>query len=141
MDVPDAFWPIPIDSKDPVTLTAFIEAFKTEHYEICSDAAFEDGYEKVAIYVDQSSEPTHAARQLPSGVWTSKMGKGEDIEHDTLEVIENIHYGKPKIFLKRPNLLCQKQNKRKTLFSRLLEFLRTLLKRFSPTAKRNQTSS
>jgi len=122
-------------------LEQFIKAFKSEGFSVCKNGEFENGFEKVAIYVDDSGEPTHAARLLPSGVWTSKLGRGEDIEHETVEVVEGKLYGKAKSFLKRPNPLCQKPNQLKTWFSRLLEFLRTQLKRFFPTAKRNQTSS
>ena len=140
-DDPCDFWPIPKDRKNPDSVEQFIKAFESEGYRVCENERFENGLEKVAIYLDKDGDPTHAARQLPSGVWTSKMGKAEDIEHETLRVVEGEIYGKAKHFLKRPNPLCQKPNQLKTLFSRLLGFLRTQLKRFSPTAKRNQTSS
>jgi len=116
---PCAFWPIPIDSIDPVALNQFIKAFEFEGYRVCKNARFENGFEKVAIYVDGNGEPTHAARMLPNGVWTSKMGRGEDIEHETLVVIEGKIYGKAKEFLKRKNPLFQKPNFLKRLLSRL----------------------
>jgi hypothetical protein len=48
--------------------------------------ALEPGIEKVAIYADLPADSwTHAARQLPNGRWTSKLGDFEDIEHDTPE--------------------------------------------------------
>lgn len=37
--------------------------------------------------------PSHAARQLPNGRWTSKCGQAEDIEHD-LRDLEGRLYGK-----------------------------------------------
>jgi hypothetical protein len=114
IDDPCAFWPIPIDPIDPVSLEQFIKAFESEGYLKCDTALFENGFEKVAIYVDASGEPTHAARQLPDGVWTSKMGKGEDIEHDTLQVVEGGQYGTAKAFLKRTNPLHQKLIKLET---------------------------
>jgi hypothetical protein len=46
-------------------------------------------------------EETHAARSLPNGRWTSKLGNGEDIEHITLAVLEGDLYGKVRVFLKR----------------------------------------
>jgi hypothetical protein len=142
VNVPGAFWPIPLDPLDPVSLKEFIKAFEHEGYEVCGEnSEFEDGYEKVAIFVDQDGIPTHAARMLPSGIWTSKMGKGEDIDHDTLNVVEGNEYGKAKAFLKKSNPLCRRPNLQKTFFSHLLEFLRTLSKRFSPIAKRNQTNN
>ncbi len=46
----------------------------------------EGGVTKVAIYGDIDADSwTHAARQLPNGKWTSKLGDFEDIEHDTPE--------------------------------------------------------
>jgi hypothetical protein len=45
---------------------------------------------------------------LPVGAWTSKLGKGEDIEHETFQVVEGKQYGTAQAFLKSPNSLCQK---------------------------------
>jgi hypothetical protein len=42
----------------------------------------EPGFLKVALY-GTGLTYTHAARQLADGKWTSKLGKGEDIEHDS----------------------------------------------------------
>ena len=136
-------WPdgLPREPLDRETIGNFIKAFESEGFERCDDSEFENGFEKVAIYVNNFDVPKHAARSLPNGAWTSKMGDDEDIEHETLEVLEGRGFGKAKVFLRRSNPLCQKSNKLKIWFSRPLEFLRTLLKRFSPTAKRNQTSN
>ncbi len=141
IDDPCAYWPIPIDPIDPVTLEHFIKAFETEGYSVCCDDRFEDGFEKVAIFVDRDGTPTHAARLLPSGVWSSKMGKGEDIEHETLKIVEGNEYGTASQFLKRPNPLCRKTNQQKTLFSRLRQFLKALFKTFLRTASANHTNS
>jgi len=122
---PCAFWPIPIDPIDPVTLEQFIKAFESEGFSVCRNSRFENGFEKVAIYTDSNQEPTHAARLLPSGLWTSKMGRGEDIEHKTLNVVEGKRYGTATAFLKRPNPSCQKPSQLKKLVSHLKWFLRT----------------
>ena len=45
--------------------------------------------------------PTHAARQMPSGRWTSKLGFREDIEHD-LHAVSGDLYGTVVLLLKRP---------------------------------------
>lgn len=34
-------------------------------------------------------EPTHMARQLANGMWTSKLGGNEDITHFTLDALES----------------------------------------------------
>jgi hypothetical protein len=66
----------------------------------------EAGFEKIAIYVDGDGVPTHAARQLSDGAWTSKLGEWEDIRHLTLEAMEDdglgLGYGKVSLILKRP---------------------------------------
>ena len=48
-----------------------------------------------------NNRPTHAARQLESGLWTSKCGKLQDIQHETLQAIEGGLYGHPAVFLQR----------------------------------------
>jgi hypothetical protein len=45
-------------------------------------------------------EPTHAARQLPNGKWTSKLGRWQDIEHE-LDGLVGEMYGTVKQILKR----------------------------------------
>lgn len=45
---------------------------------------------------------THAARQLPSGQWTSKLGKSEDIQHESAEDVSGGVYGEVVEFMKRP---------------------------------------
>jgi hypothetical protein len=85
------------------TLTAFIEAYQTKGYTVCADEYLEQGYEKIAIFAKgpRNDEPTHAAKQLSSGKWTSKLGQAEDIEHDTLSVVEGPVYGRAVIYMKR----------------------------------------
>jgi hypothetical protein len=57
-------------------------------------ATFEDGIVKVAIYADVDEYPTHFARQLANGKWTSKAGELIDFEHDSLECLHCDDYGK-----------------------------------------------
>jgi hypothetical protein len=51
-----------------------------------------DGYERVAIYVNEDNIPMHASRQLIGGIWTSKLPKYR-IEHRTLAFLEGDHFG------------------------------------------------
>src|ERR1043165_9521665 len=88
---PDSYWPPGLAREN--TLTAFIRMFENLGYESCESRELEPGYEKVAIYVGANDTPTHAARQLSSGFWTSKLGKLDDIEHKTLEGLEGQSYG------------------------------------------------
>ena len=82
------------------TLENFILAFAKLGYEPCENSELENGFEKVAIYVSTKDEihapkgtPTHMARQLKNGNWTSKLGKDVDISHKTLQSIEGKTYG------------------------------------------------
>jgi hypothetical protein len=81
-------------------MDAWIAAFETLGYAPCESAELEPGIEKVAIYA-QGEWPLHAARQLPSGRWTSKLGDKEDIEHD-LEGLAGREYGTVSVILARP---------------------------------------
>lgn len=62
---------------------------------------FEPGYEKVALY-GAGFLYTHAARQLSTGKWTSKLGKDVDIEHDSPNDLAGRIYGDVIQVMKRP---------------------------------------
>lgn len=104
---PNDYWPNEVPRED--SLDAFIMAYSTMGYYPCAEEDMEIGFEKIAIYVE-NSEPRHAARQLPNGLWTSKLGKTEDVVHDlhelrahVLQISGNLSdYGVVAIILKRP---------------------------------------
>ena len=96
---PFACWPPPIPREN--TLTRFIEAFQTLGYEPCADAELESDFEKIALYADADGIPTHAARQVETGAWTSKLDREEDIEHGSLGGVEGEQYGTVVLVLKR----------------------------------------
>jgi len=73
-------------------------------YQSCDEGELEEHYLKIALYVNTDSKPTHAARQLPSGKWTSKLGKGEDIEHANPAGVEGEIYGTVVQYMKRPTI-------------------------------------
>lgn len=93
----DGYWPP--DAPQEETLDAFIAAYSTCGYSLCDTGTLEAGIEKIAIYA-LGGKPTHAARQLSNGMWTSKCGKLNDLEH-TLEGIVNNRYGMPVVFMCR----------------------------------------
>lgn len=95
-----AYWPSNVPRI--ATIEAFVAAFGTLGYEPCGDRGIEPGYEKVVIYAKDQGMPTHAARQLPDGRWTSKLGKLEDIVHAAIEHLHGSDYGQAAVFLKRP---------------------------------------
>ena len=49
--------------------------------------SLEPGSEKVVIFVDNEGLPTHAARQLTDGSWTSKLGSWQDNQHQHLQAL------------------------------------------------------
>jgi len=99
------YWPPGVERRR--TVQRFVAAFGTLGYEPCDSPELECNYDKVAIYVDLLNRPTHMARQLPSGWWTSKLGLLEDIIHRTLSEIEGTgipddrDYGRVAAILKR----------------------------------------
>jgi hypothetical protein len=98
-DVP-RFWPAGAPREE--TLVAFVAAFATLDFAPSDSEVLESGFEKVALFVDARGVPTHAARQLPTGLWTSKLGEWEDIEHE-LHTLEGDVYGTVALLLKRPS--------------------------------------
>jgi len=98
---PGGHWPIS-SSREDLGVGDLISAFKSLGYEECRDGSFEEGFEKLAIY-GSGLMYTHAARQLPDGRWTSKLGQLEDITHTTTEAIEGSDYGEVVQFMKRPD--------------------------------------
>lgn len=104
----DWWWPLdnvrrtrwPASAPREVTVDAFVCALETIGYLVCPDNALEPGFERVALFADPDGVPTHAARQLPTGQWTSKLGQAEDIEHE-LRALEGQTYGTVAVILKR----------------------------------------
>jgi hypothetical protein len=84
-----------------VNKTIFIRLFELYGYKVIpnKDSSLESRIKKIAIYVDSYNKPTHAARQLRDGTWTSKIGADIDIQHNTLEVLEGPLYGKADIIM------------------------------------------
>lgn len=82
------------------TLDTVIQTLEMLGYELCNNPYPEPEFQKIAIYTLSDGEPTHIARQLPSGRWTSKLGDWEDIEHE-LEGIAGEKYGFVRQILKR----------------------------------------
>lgn len=93
------YWPESSHREENVE--AFVQVFIVLGYAPCDGYELEPGFEKIAIFVDSSGAPTHMARQLSDGRWTSKLGRLEDIEH-TLDGLINSVYGSVAQVLRRP---------------------------------------
>jgi hypothetical protein len=97
---PHYYWPPDITPDE--TLEAFIAAFeKYGGYEVCVGAHHEWRFQKIALYVGDWGEPTHAARQTWTGVWHSKIGDNIDLTHKTLDYLAGGIYGAPACTMKR----------------------------------------
>jgi hypothetical protein len=66
------YWPDTSDREENVE--AFVQVFTALGYAPCDGHELEPGFEKIAIFVNSSGAPTHMARQLSDGRWTSKLG-------------------------------------------------------------------
>lgn len=102
----DRYWPKGAPPRR--TIRAFTKAFQLQGFELCEDGELEPGFEKVVLYVsdkataeDPLNAPTHMARQLPCGKWTSKLGAHIDIAHDNPDRLVGPKYGRIELFLKR----------------------------------------
>lgn len=93
------YWPQSCPCKE--SLDTFECCFATLGYSRCPDGGLEPGFEKIAVFVNLL-RPVHVARQLADGRWTSKMGRYEDIIHDTLQALGEGAYGNAGLFMKRP---------------------------------------
>jgi hypothetical protein len=93
------YWPPGEPSAD--TLEGWLSVFAIHGYEESDDDTLDPSYEKIAIYAGNEG-PEHVARQKASGLWTSKMGKGRDIDHATLAALEGDFYGKVVKIMRRP---------------------------------------
>jgi hypothetical protein len=122
---PYEYWPFWISPRE-ATVFCFVKTFRWFGYRICDNSRQEFGFEKVALYAIHNSghpqavpssiqdlhdnwTPTHMARQLPDGSWTSKCGPNEDITHYTLDALESYglaygsgdEYGRDVLYMKR----------------------------------------
>jgi hypothetical protein len=92
------YWPEGIAREYKVPL--FIAAYQTVGFEVCLDDSIEPGMEKIALFT-LNGQPTHAARCLQNGNWTSKLGDYEDIQHVDLACVGGGLYGTPQVYMRR----------------------------------------
>ena len=101
-----SYWPPNI--KNVVDDESFIQLYGLIGYAVCENNSLEWGKEKIAIYT-LNGVPTHAARQLENGYWTSKLGEWHDVEHSAIALNNSPDYGDATIFMSRntKNLICR----------------------------------
>ena len=96
---PGSYWPVERSAQD-FGIDVLEAAFESLGFERCADDSFQPGIEKVALY-EMSPFYTHAARQLPDGKWTSKLGRDVDIEHDAPGDVGGGVYGDVVVLMQR----------------------------------------
>jgi hypothetical protein len=100
-DLPGYYWPPGMPQHYGVVHA--IAVFAELGFVTCGGAELESEFEKVAIYGD-GVEYTHAARQVASGLWTSKLGLHQDIEHASPECLVGHEFGQVACIMKKPRL-------------------------------------
>ena len=96
---PDGYWPPRVPGE--LTVAAMAAALATAWYTPCTDGDHETGFEKAAVYV-RGGAPTHVARQLADGRWTSKLGRDCMVSHGTPGGVEGAVYGTVAAYFRRP---------------------------------------
>ena len=102
---PGYYWPPGALRGDE--LAALVSAFEQIGYELCDDGEVNQGYDKVVLYADQHGDWTHAAKQLPNGHWSSKLGDWEDIRHEAEMDVGDSAYGVACQYMRRPQALVE----------------------------------
>jgi hypothetical protein len=92
------FWPSDIPRQE--TINSFIKLFESIGYIQTDNDNLDIEFEIIAIYGDSFSNPTHAARQLQNGFWTSKLGQHFDVTH-TIFSMSDGSYGNVLVYMKR----------------------------------------
>ena len=97
------YWPDGIECAE--TVAALVSAYESLGYRRCKDGRAETGVEKIALFGTGplgNETPSHAARQLACGEWTSKLGQCEDVKHSEAEDVCGPIYGHLVCYLSRP---------------------------------------
>ncbi len=100
---PGVYWPVEA-IRDEYEIATLKAAFAALGYRECSDGSLESGYEKVALF-GTTFLYTYAAKQLPTGRWSSKLGRDVDIEHASPDNVAGGVYGEVVAFMKRTRTL------------------------------------
>lgn len=80
---------------------ALRSVFEQIGYEVCTSEATEDGYHKIALYVDENGHWSHAAKQEANGEWSCKLGDEEDVRHKSPHCFGGSIYGVVVYFMRK----------------------------------------
>lgn len=93
-------------------LCDLIALYQSMGFVVCMDETcrtFDPEYDKIVVYAARFKEPgepeihewMHAAKLLPNGHWSSKLGYEHDISHPDPESLAGREYGEPLIYMRR----------------------------------------
>jgi len=95
----EAIWPLGLS--ESLDIDNYIAAARTERFYVSQDAMWEESCDTIMLYFTTNDRKfQHAARQVSSGVWSSKLGTGSDITH-AIDGIDRIDFGTGRIYMKR----------------------------------------
>lgn len=95
------YWPFePLDDH----IGNFVAVFRSEGFHRCEHGQPENGFDKVALFVNDWGLVVHIAFQ-PGGTdcWLSKLGEMYDIKHEKVDAVGGSMYGWPAIYLSHPS--------------------------------------
>jgi hypothetical protein len=103
-------WP----ANTPDTLDGWVAIFTREGYRLTTNREVEAGFEKVAIYVSSTDRDDRHVAISDGKSWKSKLGKYQDIQHDSLDLLEGneqCEYGAVEKILRRSIMAGRKNRK------------------------------
>jgi hypothetical protein len=81
------YWPP--NARWDTSLATVTNIFLADGYAETKNRDVEPGYSKVAIYVDLEDVDSYSHVAVSNGIcWKSKLGKGQDIAHNSLDLLE-----------------------------------------------------
>jgi hypothetical protein len=96
-----AYWPKGV--KRASGIAYLVGAFQAEGFSVCKkdDCQKYDSTADLIVVYEKHRIGTHAARLLANGMWSSKLGDIEDVQHQTPEDVGGDEYGDPRVYMKR----------------------------------------
>ena len=98
-DQPRSYWPPSLPGNQEVW--TIMRLFAGERFSVCDGDLPEPGFDKIAIYAFVG-QFAHVARQLESCLWTSKLGRGPTITHNSPANLTGGFYGSVHCIMRRP---------------------------------------
>lgn len=96
-----AYWPAGV--KKLTGIAYLVGAYLAEGFGVCNKDAcdkYDPTSDSIVLY-QLNRIGTHAARLLHNGMWSSKLGDLEDVQHQTAEALSGERYGNPMVYMKR----------------------------------------